>query len=248
MENLKIFIRNPHEKERAEKALFALGFKPDINCFLTYGDSQIIATMDNAAPLEHSKCGTYRAVTLTELEEMAAKAAHGEGLNSFETMVQEKEQATTCDPNTIRPNELEWQHFLSEATKDVTNILNVLPIPVAQKEGYARGFTEYRQSEEAQAKTLDLNTVFFVYQKLGKTEVLKFEEAKEKTDILADDGWEHVATLNAIEYIRYNYQQESEAQKRYEVALEYIEKNKGYELCDYIDAVQQALRIAAGME
>jgi hypothetical protein len=42
--------------------------------------------------------------------------------------------------------------------------------------------------------------------------------------------------------------EESEAQKRYEAALEYIDKNKGHELCDYMEAVQIALRIAAGLE
>jgi len=96
-------------------------------------------------------------------------------------------------------------------------------------------------------KNLDFNTVFFVYQKLGKTEVLQFEEAKEKTSMLADDGWEHVATLNAVEYIRYNYQHESEAQKRYDAAIEYLRNCDPEEPMDYND-IKQALCIAAGLE
>jgi hypothetical protein len=217
MENLKIRIATEEESERAQRAFFALGYRwypedhvePNGICPL---DIEIIVG-DN-----DKEINIYRnvkgfdaifatAVTLPELEEMAAKAAHGEGLNSFETMVAEKEQATTYDPNTVRSNESEWQEFLRDADKAQSNALI----------------------------TNRSNAVISLLGELIHSGLL--------SESLKSDCEVQVRGLKRVIYIN-----NIEAQKRYEAALEYIEKNKGYELCDYIDAVQQALRIAAGME
>jgi hypothetical protein len=40
----------------------------------------------------------------------------------------------------------------------------------------------------------------------------------------------------------------SAAQARYDAAMAYYEENKGYEWCDYLDAFDQALKIAAGIK
>lgn len=119
---------------------------------------------------------------------------------------------------------------------------------LAKQDGYDYDFAKDKTSEQAADQYNEANPVIFVYQKDGATKALSFHEAKEQAKEIEADGWAHVATLDAKVFVEDSYREAGEAQDRYDAAEKYIEENKGHEWCDYLEAVDQALKIAAGLK
>ena len=95
MQNLKIRVNSPEESERAQRAFFALGYK-----WIDFGqklfallEEYLFAVSDGVLDYTSNAVrfseNMAREVTLLELEQLAAEAQNT-GLNSFETMVEEK--------------------------------------------------------------------------------------------------------------------------------------------------------------
>lgn len=232
MENYKIKVNTPEESERAQRAFFALGNvwligrKTVCNtCYkYLYANSEGFGIIEYGKTQKEFDTDESKEITLPELEALAQKAQIGEGLNSFETMVEEK---TSIQSNIEKARGNGWQADGRDADEQVNEL---------------RGNTDL-------ANVADLtNLMLFVYQKDGEHKALTFKEAREQAAELTNEGWAHVATLNAKEFVEHHYGQESEAQRRYEAAKDLVDEIGHNEIWPYLERIDQALRIAAGLE
>ena len=117
MENYKIKVNTPEESERAQRAFFALGNvwligrKTVCNtCYkYLYANSEGFGIIEYGKTQKEFDTDESKEITLPELEALAQKAQIGEGLNSFETMVNEK---TSIQTNIEKARGNSWAFFI----------------------------------------------------------------------------------------------------------------------------------------